>query len=97
MGSRKRATREWIRVLALGLSVLVLLFVFQSAYHTHQNGQDEAACRACQVAHTKIHPTIVAATLPTPLQAVGKVEGLIFVLGDAPFSIDSPSRAPPLA
>jgi hypothetical protein len=90
------ARQNWARALALGLSLLVFLFVLQ-APHAHRYGQDDTACQLCQVAHLGFHPAVAAPALPAPLLAAGRVQPLVLALRDTPLSLDGPSRAPPSA
>ena len=43
--------RNWVHVFALTLAVLTVVFSVQIIAHSHANGQNEAACQLCQVAH----------------------------------------------
>ncbi len=97
MGRADSVRQNRRRVLAFGLSLLVVLFVLQAGPHTHPYAQDETACQLCQAAHTGIYPAVVGPTLPTPRLTIGKVQPLVFALRDAPFLLDCPSRAPPSA
>ena len=83
------------RGLALALALASLLFLLQVAPHGHANGQEEATCRLCQVAHIGMAPALAAATLSVPLMEFGVV-----LLGSAGAASESPedsssSRAPP--
>src|SRR5438309_10012200 len=86
MGRADNVRQNWARALALGLSLLVVLFVLQAGPHAHQYGQDETTCQLCQVAHIGIRPAVVGPILPTPLLTTGKVQPLTFVFRDAPRS-----------
>ena len=90
---------SWSRVtktsLALALAVLSLVFLLQVTPHGHANGQDEAACRLCQVAHLGVAPAVTAVTLTLPLVPVGQVAPSAPLAETEFFFAHSSSRAPP--
>jgi hypothetical protein len=89
--------RGLVRVLALSLAVLFVLFVAQALIHSHAKGQNEAACQVCQAAHIGSAPTEATTSLLGPLLATGSVRPLVLTIHQEFFFHDSPSRAPPAA
>ena len=87
--------RRLAKPLAIALVVLSLLFLLQVSTHSHANGQDESACRLCQVAHSVITPAVSALQLSVPLVSCGQVTATVTVHLSESFSEHSPSRAPP--
>ena len=89
--------RTLLRVAALSLTVAFALFVAQAAVHTHDAGQNEAACQVCQAGH--LGPLVQAESLlaHAPLTATGYIEPFVAAFHEEPFFHDSPSRAPPAA
>jgi hypothetical protein len=86
-----------VRVLAVGLAVLSILFVAQVLSHSHANGQNEATCQVCHAAHVGSGPTINALLLAAPLSTSGLVREAVLPFHKQLFDHDSPSRAPPIA
>jgi hypothetical protein len=86
-----------VRVFALTLAVLSVLFVAQALTHTHAKGQNEAACQVCQAAHLGAAPTAGTTSLVSPLLATGYVRPVLVTIHEELFFHDSPSRAPPAA
>ena len=98
MGGNKHKTRsDWVKVFALTLAAMAVLFVAQSLTHTHAKGQNEAACQVCQAAHLGPAPTAGTASLVSPLLATGYVQPVLVTIHEELFFHDSPSRAPPAA
>jgi hypothetical protein len=95
MLGNRRTTRDLLKVLAVTLAVLSVLFLSQVSLHSHAKGQTEAACQVCQAAHYT--PPAAAATqcLVTSLVPVGYVAPFAAVYHEEVFFHDSPSRAPP--
>jgi hypothetical protein len=87
--------RRLARPLAFVLCLLSFLFLLQVTAHSHANGQDESACRLCQVAHLGVAPAVSALILSVPLVSLGPVAACATVHTSEPFSEHSPSRAPP--
>lgn len=89
--------RNLLRLAALGLGIVFALFVAQAAVHSHDTGQNEAACQICQAGH--VGPVVQAESLPAHalLIAVGYVEPFVAAFHSELFFHDSPSRAPPTA
>jgi hypothetical protein len=81
--------------LAIVLGVLSLLFLLQVTTHSHANGQDESACRLCQVAHLVMAPAVLALQMSAPLVSCGQVTATVAIHVSKAFSKQSPSRAPP--
>ena len=83
------------RSLALVLALLSIVFLLQVTPHGHTNGQNEAACRLCQVAHVGVTPALAVVSLALPLIAVGRVVPAVLDCEPESFLADSFSRAPP--
>jgi uncharacterized membrane protein affecting hemolysin expression len=84
-----------VRVLAVALAVVALIFVVQTFSHSHPNGQEQAACQLCQIAHTGILATSSTPLPVAPLAPTGQIRQRILVIHEEEFSLASPSRAPP--
>ena len=84
-----------LRLAALGLAAVFVLFVVQAAAHSHATGQDEAACQLCQAGH--VGPAVHAESLlpQAAFTATGYVEPFVAAFHEELFFHDSPSRAPP--
>ena len=80
---------------AVALALVSLFFLLQVAPHSHANGQDDPACRLCQVAHIGIVPAVSATLLSIVLLYFGEIRGLVCLYFAEPFFAQSPSRAPP--
>jgi len=94
----KRNTRnDLVRVLALTLAALSVLFLTQVLSHSHAKGQNETTCQVCQAAHLGPAPTAGSASLVSPLLSTGRVQAFVLVFHQELFSHGSPSRAPPTA
>ena len=87
--------RRLAKPLAIALGLLSLLFLLQVTAHSHANGQDESACRLCQVAHLGVAPAVSALVLSIPLISFGQVTPNVTLHASECFSEQSPSRAPP--
>ena len=87
--------RRLAKPLALALGLLSLLFLLQVTVHSHANGQDESACRLCQVAHLGVAPAVTALLLSVPFVSFGRVQARTAHATSETFSAHSPSRAPP--
>jgi hypothetical protein len=88
---------DLVRVLALSLVVVFVLFVAQAPFHSHAKGQNEAACQVCQAAHIGSGPKALTASLFSPLLAIGYVQPFVAATHQEFFFHDAPSRAPPSA
>jgi hypothetical protein len=86
-----------LRVFALTLAVLSVLFVTQILSHTHAKGQNDATCQVCQAAQLGSAPTAQVSSLVGPLLATGYVQPFVVTIHQEFFFHDSPSRAPPAA
>ena len=86
-----------MRVFALAVAVLSVLFVAQSLSHSHSQGQNESACQICQAADVGLAPTAGTSTLVSPLVATGYLPPFVVTIQQEFFIQDSPSRAPPTA
>jgi hypothetical protein len=75
--------------------VLVSLFFLLQVAHLHANGQDDAACGLCQVAHIGIVPAISGVLLSLVVLYFGEIPAPVCLYFTEPFSAQSPSRAPP--
>ena len=87
--------RRLARPLALSLALFSLLFLLQVTPHLHANGQDEATCCLCQVAHLGATPAVAAPSLSEPLVCFGSIPTLSVEAIAEFFFGNSPSRAPP--
>jgi len=81
--------------IAIVLTLLSLAFLLQATPHEHANGQDEAACRLCQVAHVSAIPAVSGLVLNVPLVPVGEVAVPRVLSAIESFSLHSDPRAPP--
>jgi hypothetical protein len=97
MLSRPTPMRSLVRVAAIALAFLFVVFGAQAASHSHNNVQDEASCQICQVAHIGSAPAPATLSLFTPILASGYVQPFILKFYQELFFHDSPSRAPPIA
>jgi hypothetical protein len=89
--------RRLARPVALTLALLSLAFLLQVTPHSHANGQDEAACRLCQVAHLGVTPAVAVVSFSIPIVSFSEVVICSEVsLAELP-SGHSSSRAPPLS
>jgi hypothetical protein len=88
-------TRRLAKPLAFALTLAALFFLLQVAPHAHAKGQDEAACRLCQVAHLGVTPAVSALSFSVPFVEFGSVTILAAAAGSEPSSSLSSSRAPP--
>jgi len=87
--------RRLAKPLAIALGLLSLLFLLQVTTHAHANGQDESACRLCQIAHLGVAPAVSLQALSVPLVSYGQVTATVTLHVSASLSEHSPSRAPP--
>ena len=87
--------RRLAKPLAIALGLLSLLFLLQVTTHAHANGQDESACRLCQIAHLGVAPAVSVQVLSVPLFSYGRVTATVTLHVSESFSEHSPSRAPP--
>jgi hypothetical protein len=93
--SGRRPSRRLATSVIVSLALLSFFFLLQVAPHFHANGDDDAACRICQIAHIGVAPAVSAALLNPVLLYFGEIlapRGLHFI--DS-FFADAPSRAPP--
>jgi hypothetical protein len=97
MGGKHKTRSDWVRVFALTVAVLSVLFVAQALSHSHAKGQNEAACQICQAAHVGSAPTAGTASLVSPLVATEYIQPFVVTIQQEFFFHDSPSRAPPTA
>jgi len=87
--------RRLAKPLAIALGLLSFLFLLQVTTHSHASGQDEPACRLCQVAHLGVAPAVTALLLSVPFVSFGRVQARTAHATLETFSAHSPSRAPP--
>jgi hypothetical protein len=85
------------RLLAFSLALLFLVFIAQAASHSHEKGQNEAACQVCQAAHLGPVAQAGILLLQAPLLSTGYVQPFLSALHDELFFHDSRPRAPPSA
>jgi hypothetical protein len=97
MVGKHKTRRDLVRVLALSLAVLFVLFIGQALNHSHARGQNEAACQVCQAAHIGSGPKALTPWLFSPLLAIGYVQPFVVTIYQEFFFHDAPSRAPPSA
>lgn len=91
----QRSGGRWAKSIAIALTLLSLVFLLQVTPHEHANGQDEAACRLCQVAHVSAIPAVSGIVLSVPLVPVGEVVTPRVLGTTDSFSLHSDPRAPP--
>ncbi|HYW67586.1 MAG TPA: DUF2946 family protein [Candidatus Dormibacteraeota bacterium] len=89
--------RRLARPAALTLALLSLAFLLQVTPHAHANGQDEAACGLCQVAHLGVTPAVAVVSVSIPIVSFSAVVIHSVVSSAEPPSGHSSSRAPPLS
>ncbi len=87
--------KQVTRILTFVLAIVSVVFLAQLVPHAHANGQDEAACRLCQVVHLGVAIGIVALALAAVLVCVGSVPAPAIAGYSRIFTAHSPSRAPP--
>jgi hypothetical protein len=92
---RRRPSRRIITSVSLALALVSLFFLLQVAPHEHAAGQDDPACRVCQVAHIGIAPAITAVLLSLTLLYFGETPALVSLHFSESFFAPSRSRAPP--
>ncbi len=82
-------------VLAFALAFAALLFLVQTSFHTHPNGQEQAGCQLCRIVHSGIlaHPSLTLAV--APLIPSGQIRPSAPVIHPEELCLTSPSRAPP--
>jgi hypothetical protein len=97
MRSSFKTRQNLVRVMAVALAVVALIFAVQSFSHIHPNGQEQATCQLCQIAHTGILAPSSAPGAVTALAPTGQIPQPILVVHEEEFSLASPSRAPPAA
>lgn len=97
MVGKHKTRRDLVRVLAVSLAVLFVLFIGQALNHSHLKGQNEGNCQVCQGAHIGSGPKALTASLFSPLLAIGYVQPFVATIDQEFFFHDAPSRAPPSA
>jgi hypothetical protein len=97
MVAEHKTRPDSVRVLALSLAVLFVLFVGQALNHSHERGQNEAACQVCQAAHIGSSPKALTPSLCSPLLAIGYIQPFVVTIYQEFYFHDAPSRAPPSA
>ena len=90
-----RPNRRLIASVAVALALVSLFFLLQVAPHSHANGQDDPACRLCQVAHIGIAPALEITLLSVILLYFGEISAVVSLHSAEPFFAQSASRAPP--
>ena len=91
----QRPGRRLAASAVVALALVSLFFLLQIVPHTHVSGQDDPACRLCQVAHLGIAVVAAVTLLSLILVYFGETATpACLYTGDA-FSAQSPSRAPP--
>jgi hypothetical protein len=97
MLGKRKMRRDLVRVFALSLAVLLVLFIGQALNHSHLKGQNEASCQVCQAAHIGSGPKALTPSLFSPLLAIGYIQPFVVTIYQEFFFHDAPSRAPPSA
>jgi len=97
MAGRHNTGSNLVRVLALTVAALFVLFAAQALTHSHAEGRNEVACQLCQAAHLGSAPIAGTTSLVSPLLATGYVQPFVVTIHQELFFHDSPSRAPPIA
>ncbi len=95
MWSKITLRQGLVRVTAVALALTALIFVVQTVSHVHPDGQEQAACQLCQIAHTGI---VATANAPVPIAALvstGPVVQPTLAICEEDFSFGFPARAPP--
>jgi hypothetical protein len=95
MDDPQKVPHSPLRVLALALALLSVVFLVQSLTHFHTTGQDEAACQICQAAHIGPAPAARVELQVSALLVAGYVQPFVAKIHQELFSHDCPSRAPP--
>ena len=93
---RPTPKRSLVRVIAIALAFLFVVFGSQAASHFHNNAQDEASCRHLRKRHTSAllqHPPLL---LFTPILASGYVQPFVLKVLSRAFFYDSPPWSPPI-
>ena len=88
--------RKLARPVALTLALFSLAFLLQVTPHVHANGQDEAACSLCQVAHLGMATAVAVVSFSIPFVSFGHVAVRSEVNLAEPPTGHSSSRAPPI-
>ena len=96
MSSRIIPQQRLVRTLGIALAIVALIFLVQTVSHSHPDGQEQAACQLCQIAHTGIVATATVCVLFAALVPTGPVEQPTLFLPEEGFSFGSPARAPPI-
>ena len=89
--------RRLARPAALTLALLSLVFLLQVTPHSHANGQNEAACSLCQVAHLGMAPAVAVVSFSVPIVCFSEVVVCSEVSSAEPVSGHTSSRAPPFS
>jgi len=96
MSSRVIPQQRLVRTLGIALAIVALIFLVQTIFHSHPNGQEQSACQLCQIAHAGI---LAKAPVSVPFAALvptGPVEQPTLLVHEEDFSFGFPARAPPL-
>lgn len=91
----QKSGSHWARSIAVALALLSLVFLLQVTPHEHAKGQDEAACRLCQVAHVSVIPAVSGIVFSVPLVPVGEVAAPRVLAASESFFFHADPRAPP--
>src|SRR5215471_8221149 len=95
MGGQQQTKPGLVRVAALSLAVLFVVFLVQIVFHSHAKGHNEATCQVCQATHLGSVPTAGSSSLITPLLSAEDVQPFVAEFHQALSCDGSPSRAPP--
>jgi hypothetical protein len=95
MRNRLTPKQSLARTMGIALVVIALIFLVQAVSHSHPDGQEQAACQLCQIAHTAIVATGAVCVPFAALVPTGRVKQPTLFLHEEDFSFGSPARAPP--
>jgi hypothetical protein len=97
MLNRPKTRRNLIKLCAVTLAFVTVVFFVQVLSHSHAKGQNEGTCQVCQGAHIGSAPATATLAVHTPLLPTGYVPPFVLTFHQELFGHDSPSRAPPTA
>jgi hypothetical protein len=94
-GIGQRPGRRLVVSFAIALALVSLFFLLGVVPHGHEKGQDDPACRLCQVAHMGVAPIVSVTLLNLVLLYFGEILVPVCLISTDSFFEQSPSRAPP--
>jgi len=95
MRNRFLPKQSWVRTMGMALAVVALIFLIQTVSHSHPDGQEQAVCQLCQIAHAGILATATVCVPFAALVPTGPVEQPTLFVHEEEFSFGFPARAPP--